>query len=117
MLSFMLSPAVLDLDEFMHLVSSSQQLSQAFDAILDTAKQRRERTQHERLSAIFRHVPEGGFHNGPASPTRGRLRPSLFHLRSLHDVHLPSWHAQATCAPSSPHKSQLISVQRLVTPD
>ena len=112
--------AVLDMDEFMHLVSSSTALSQSFDAILDAAKERRERTEHERLSTIFRHVPEGGFQNAKGStgsPSRGRLRPSLFHLRSLHEVSLP-WQLQPTYAPSSPHKSQLIrSSRRVRSPD
>lgn len=107
--------AVLDLDEFIGLVSASPVLYKAFDSILSTAKDRRERTEHERLSTIFRHVPDGGFHNHHASPNSQRLRPSLFHLRSVHEVnrHLATtwWHTQPAVlpgAPSSPHKSQLI---------
>ena len=106
---------VLDLDEFVTLVSRSSVLSKAFGCILQTARHRRERTEHERLDTIFRTIP------AEASPSGRRHRPSLFDLRVVHDVTLP-WerqHAVVHCSalPTSPHKSEMISrATSLVSP-
>lgn len=73
---------VLDLDEFMGVVSSSNVLQTAFEEILRTAEERRERTENQRLACIFR---------SPAvrrlrSPSGRRSRPSLSHLRPMDEV-------------------------------
>ena len=100
---------VLDLDEFVELVSTSKRLAQHFVQILEAARERRERVEYDRLSRIFRTVP------AEASPSGRRVRPSLSDLRALKEVSLPwdrlseKWDVQGT---SSPHKSQLIQKPR-----
>ena len=98
---------VLDIDEFVDIVSTSACLSSSFGAILGAAREKREREEIERLSVIFRSPTKLSSPNGSR-----RLRPSLSHLRSAQEVAgaMP-WDDRMPVTggvPYSPHKSQMI---------
>ena len=80
---------LLDFDEFLELVASNPGFVKSFDAILTIGSKRKARQEESRKSLIFRSCISPGSH-GVVSPTTGRRRrPSLFDLRSVHEVRLP----------------------------
>ena len=74
------------MEEFVELVATSAVLRPAFGDIMQTAKDKRDRDEFNRLSQLFRNPNEL---RAATSPSGRRRRPNLHDLRSVYDMTLP----------------------------
>lgn len=88
---------VLDFDEFFDVLSASPVLKEAFTTILAHAQARKERCEHERLAYIFRSPAK--VQQSPGG--HRRMRPSLVHLRPMHETRAMPWHKEALTSDDS----------------